>query len=150
MESLVKGKEDGGRSVNPTPCEWNPEFTTRRGLHYNTENEPYIEWRTELETEDVETRAEAGEEESVIQTFMRGPDECDVCLPQADKIENFCYGASLESLRAGSETLPPVAWLDERSFEGEIERRRAYREPLTARDLYMELKKPVRCSDPDS
>ena len=130
--------------MNIIPCEWNSEFATRRDLHYSTENEPYIEWRMKLGTEDVETRAEAGEEESVIQTFMRGPDESDVCLPQADKIENVCYGANLESLRAASESLLPIALLDERSFEGEIERPRAYRGPLTARDLYKELKKPVR------
>jgi hypothetical protein len=150
MRYLVKIKEDGGESVNPIPCEWNPEFATRRRLHYNTENEPYIEWRAKLEAKDVETCAEPGEEESVIQTFMLGPDDSDVCLPQADKIENFCDGANLESLRAASEPLPLVAWLDERGFEGEIERSRAYRRPLTARDLYEELKKPVRCSDPDS
>jgi hypothetical protein len=150
MRYLVEVKEDGGESVNPIPCGWNPEFATRRPLHYNTENEPYIEWRAKLEAKDVETRAEPGEEESVIQTFMLGPDESDVCLPQADKIESFCDGASLESLRTASELLPPVAWLDERSFEGGIERPRAYRDPLTARGLYEELKKPVRCSDPDS
>jgi hypothetical protein len=156
----VKVKEDGGGSesvqasnsfLNLIPCEWNPEFASRRYLDYSTENKPYIEWRAQLGVEDnVETRAEPGEEESVIRAFMRGPDESDVCLPQADKVENFCYGANLESLRAEkgkvSEPLPLVAWLDERSFEGGIGRSRTYRGPLTARDLYEELKKPVRCS----
>jgi hypothetical protein len=73
-----------------------------------------------------------------------------ILLPQADKIENFCYGTNLESLRAARESLPPVAWLGERNFEGKIERPRAYREPLTAHDLYIELKKLIRRSDPDS
>src|SRR5947209_19411125 len=100
MRYLVKARAAGGEWVNPIPCEWNREFATRRDLHYNTENEPYIEWRAKLEAKDVETRAESGEDESVIRTFMRGPDESDVCLPQADKIENFCDGANLESLRA--------------------------------------------------
>jgi hypothetical protein len=164
MRYLVKVKEDGGGSesiqasnsfLNLIPCEWNSEFATRRDLDYNTENEPYIEWRAKLGVEDnVETPAEPGEEENAVRDFMRRPYESDVCAPQADKVENFCYGANLKSLQAeegkASEPLQHVAWLDERSFEGGIGRSRTYRGPLTARDLYKELKKPVRCSDPDS
>jgi hypothetical protein len=156
MVYLAKDKEDGGESesaqaaspfLNPMPCEWNPKFMTRRDLDYSTENKPYIEARAELGVEDnVETRAELGEEESVVRTFMRGPDESDVCLPQADKVEAFCFGANLESLKveAGKVSETPVAWLDERSFATGKGHSRTYRGPLTARDLYKELKKPVR------
>jgi hypothetical protein len=120
--------------LNLISCEWNPEFATRRDLDYSAENEPYIEWRAQFG------------EENVIRAFMLGPDESDVCLPQADKVEAFCFGANLESLRAGKEKVsePLVAWLDERSFAGGIGYSRTYRGPLTARNLYKELKKPVR------
>lgn len=107
--------------LNLIHCEWNPKFATRRDLDYSIENKPHIEARAELGADDnVETRAEPGEEESVVRTFMRGPDESDVCLPQADKVEAFCFGANLESLRAekGKVSEPFVALLDERSFAG--------------------------------
>jgi hypothetical protein len=122
--------------MNLIPCEWNPEFATRRDLDYSIENKPYIEARAELGVED----------ERVVRALMRGPDESDVCVPRADKVEAFCFGANLESLRAenGKVSEPLVAWLDERSFAGEG-CSRTYRGPLTARDLYKELKKPVRC-----
>jgi hypothetical protein len=123
--------------MNLIPCEWNPEFATRRDLNYCIENKPYIEARAELGIED----------ESVVLAFMRGPDESDVCLPQVDKVKAFCFGANLEFLQGekGKVSEALVAWLDERSFAGGEECSRTYREPLTARDLYAELKKPVRC-----
>jgi hypothetical protein len=119
------------------PYEWNPEFETRRDLDYSIENKPYIEARAELGVED----------ENIARAFMRGPDESDVCLPQADKVEAFCFGANLEFLRAEKRKVsePLNAWLDERSFAGGKGCSRTYRGPLTARDLYKELKKPVRC-----
>jgi hypothetical protein len=105
----------------------------RRYLDYGIENKPYIEAQAELKVEN----------ESVVQAFIRGPDEPNFCLPQADNIEAFCIGANLESLRAakGKVSELAVAWLDERSFVKE-RRSRTYRGPLTARDLYKELKKP--------
>ena len=127
--------------------EWNAEFASRRDLNYSIENKPHIEARAEIGAEDnVETRAEPGEGESVVRAFMRGPDESDICLPRADKVEAFCFGANLESLRAekGKVSEPLIAWLDERSVAGGEGRSRTYRGPLTARDLYKELKKPVR------
>jgi len=133
--------------LNLMPCEWNPKFATRRDLDYSIENKPYVEARAEIDLEDnAETRAEPGEEESVVRVFMRGPDESDACLPQADKVEAFCFGANLESLRAKTEKVsePLVACLDERSFAAGERRSRTYRGPLTARSLYKELKKPVR------
>jgi hypothetical protein len=56
------------------------------------------------------------EGESVVRAFMRGSDESDVCLPQADKVEAFCFGANLESPRAekGKVSEALIAWLDER------------------------------------
>jgi hypothetical protein len=134
------GESESVRAASPflnlMPCEWNPEFATRRDLDYNIENKPY-----------VEARAELGVKGSVVRVFMRGPGESDVCLPQADKVEAFCFGANLESLRAetGKASEPLVAWLDERSFAAGKGRSRTYRGPLTARNLYRELKKPVRC-----
>jgi hypothetical protein len=123
--------------TNLTPFEWNPEFATRRDLDYSIENKPYIEARAELGVED----------ESVVRAFMRGPDGSDDCLHQVDMIEAFCFGANLESLRAEKRKVSelPNTWLDERSFAGGGGRSRTYRGPLTARDLYKELKKPVRC-----
>jgi hypothetical protein len=122
--------------MNLIRCEWNPEFARRRDLNYCIENKPYIEARAELGVED----------ENVVRAFMRGPDESDVCVPQADKVEEFCFGANLKSLRSEKEKIsePSVAWLDERSFARGEGCSRAYRGPLTARNLYKELKKPVR------
>jgi hypothetical protein len=51
--------------MNLIPCEWNPEFATRRDLDCSTENKPYIGWRAQLGVEDnVEARAAPGEEEN--------------------------------------------------------------------------------------
>ncbi|KAF4629532.1 hypothetical protein G7Y89_g8613 [Cudoniella acicularis] len=139
--------------LNLITCEWNPQFATRGQINYDTENKPWIESRAELGAEDDgETHAEPGENENDIRAFMHGPDESDVCLPRVDRMGAFCFGASLESLQAekleGKVRDPYVAWLDERSFAtGEKKGRpRTYRGPLTARDLYRELKKPrFRC-----
>jgi hypothetical protein len=151
MMDPVKVKEDGGLGPvqAPSPCEWNPEFTTRRDLPYSIiENGIHIEVRAQLGVEDnAETRAEPGEEENVVRAFMRDPHESDICLPYAEKVEAFCFGASLKSLQEEEKEVSghPVAWLDERKFalEGK-ERSRSYRRPLTSRDLYKELRKPVR------
>jgi len=79
---------------------------------------------------------------------MQNPDESDACLPQADKVEAYCFGASLERLRAeeGKASQLPVAYLDERSSVGggAPGRSRPYRMPLTSPELYRELLKPVR------
>ena len=118
------------------PGQWNPIFETlRQDLDYRTENTPLIETR--------------GVDESVAHTFMHDFDESDVCLPQADKVEAYCFGANLERLRAeeGKASQLPVAYLDERSFVegGGPGRSRPYRMPLTSPELYRELMKPVRC-----
>jgi len=121
--------------LNLIRCEWNPEFSTRRKLDYSVENS-YIETQAKFEVE-----------ESVVRFFMRGPDGSDVCLPQADKVEAYCFGANLESLQAevGEVSEPLVALVDERSYAEGEGHSRTCRKPLTARNLYTELKKPVRC-----
>jgi hypothetical protein len=140
MMRLTKGQggSESVRAASPSlnliPCEWNPVFATRRSkIDYSIENKPYIETR--------------GVDESVVRTFMQDSDESDVCLPQADKVEAYCFGANLESLAAGNGEASErfVAFLDERSFPARGGRSRPYRGPLTACDLYRELKKPVRC-----
>ncbi|KAH9210687.1 hypothetical protein DL95DRAFT_465582 [Leptodontidium sp. 2 PMI_412] len=122
--------------LNLTPSEWNPKFATRQpDLDYRMENKTYIET--------------GGVDEDVVRTFMQDPDESDVCSPQADLVEAYCVGASLEALEAeegeASELL--VAYLDDREFidGGGPGRQRPYRGRLTARDLFRELKKPRFC-----
>lgn len=141
--TMHRANSQGYRFVQPTtasltliPDEWNPIFETdRQDLEYLTENKPLIEGR-EID-------------ESIVRTFMQGPDDSDICHPQADKVEAYCFGASLDCLRKGGEsTLRPNAYLDERSFLGGGEpcRSRLHGMPLTSFDLYRELSKPRFCS----
>ena len=125
-----------------SPCGWDSDFAIRRDdLGYETENTPYVEWPAML---DPENPSDPGEDKGIVRTFMEAHDQSDVCTPQADKVEAFCAGTSLQSLR--TEKLPQVALLDERSFKDGIGRSRTYRGPLTAHALYQELKKPVRAT----
>jgi hypothetical protein len=132
-----KRKPTGGKP-EPSPFlslsrpEWSPIFATRReNIQYAVENEPFIETRW-LEDDDV------------IRGFMKDVDESDACLPRVDKVEQYCFGASLEVLQAEKGDVGgPIALLDERSSAGGKEQARRYRGPLTARRLYEELKRPV-------
>ena len=126
--------------------EWNREFTTRRDIDYAEENKPYVGTRARLGVEgNVEAHEEPGEEESIASAFMRGGYESEVCLPEADKVENFCFGADLDSFRTEAGQISEcVALLYERSCKGS----RTYEGPLTARKLKQALEKHVRCSDP--
>jgi len=142
-----------------TMGEWKDDFSRRENdLDLQTENTPYIEWGDKLRDDcDGETpqlsgedqednNEEPDEEDNVIRKFMRGHHEPDDCLPRADKVEGFCIGANLESLKQGKGTdckALHVALLDERSREGA----RRNRGPLTASGLYWELKRPVSCPD---
>jgi hypothetical protein len=130
-----------------SPCGWNSDFAIRRDLDYKTENTPYVELLAMLGSENP---SDPGDDEGVVRTFMKAPDESDVCTPQADKVEAFCAGTSLQSLRTekwkGNKPLPQVALLHERSFKEGNGRSRTYRGPLTALGLYQELKKPVRAT----
>ena len=128
-----------------SPCGWDPDFAIRRDLDYEAENTPYVELLAKLGPENP---SDPGDDEGVVRTFMKAHDESDVCTPQADKVEAFCAGRSLQSLRTdkwkGNKPLPQVALLDERSFKDGARRSRTYRGHLTALGLYHELKKPVR------
>jgi hypothetical protein len=130
-----------------SPRGWGSDFATRRDLDYETENTPYVELFAKLGPENP---SDPGDDEGVVRTFMEGPDESGVCTPRADKLEAFCAGKSLQSLRTekwkGNKPLPQVALLHERSFKDGTGRSRTYRGPLTAPGLYQELKKPVRAA----
>ncbi len=125
----------GGPEASPflslSPPEWSPIFATRReNIQYAVENEPLIESR--------------GLEDDVVRGFMKDVDESDACLPRADKVEQYCFGASLEALQAEKADVGgPIALLDERSSAGGKQQARRYRGPLTAPQLYEELKRPV-------
>jgi hypothetical protein len=64
------------------------------------------------------------EDETVAPAFMRGPDESDVCAPQVDKVEEFCFGANLESPpsreRGKSANPSLLGWMVEVSREGKV------------------------------
>ena len=113
-----------------------------RYISIETENAPLNRWLEE--NEDCDDREE-GEEENIIRKFMRGVQEVDVCLPQVDRVEDFCVGKSLDSLRSGKgeAAVHKAAWLDERICYGV----RSDTEPLTASGLYRMLKKPVSFSN---
>jgi hypothetical protein len=131
-------------------CEWNQLFSTRQDLNYECENLLWVEVLAGLEMGDNdETDVDPGSEESVIRKFMRGPDDPNVCSPRADKVGSICEGVTLELLQRykpeGGVAEPLVALLLERSvtFGERKGRPRQYRGPLTARNLYRDLKKPV-------
>jgi len=119
---------------------WNREFAIRaEDFLYKRENEPYVEQQRKLGVE----------EGDLVQWFMTGRDDSDVCQPEADKIKDFCCGVDLDALQAEEDKGPAaVALLDERSLQGGVVRPRAYRGPLTAYRLFEELNKPVRALGP--
>lgn len=152
--------------VKLASCGWNPTFYRRRDLP-ETENMPWIESLEMILVENpnqsdtclkgtsvIETRAHPDEEsvevqtedESIIRMFLRGTDDSDVCLPEVDRIEDFCDAINLYSLRPekwiGPESLSRAAWLDERGSEAGEELSRPHGRWLTAHELFHELKKP--------
>jgi len=145
MNLDVNGKGGGGyeRVLISTSIsfEWPEEFKSRREIVDNdAENRPLIEA--------LAGGSAVEEEETAVRAFMQGPDEPDNCLPQADKVQLFCSQANLNSLKS-NEKGDLVALLDDRSFEEGNEGPRDHRGPLTARDLYHELRKPVSLSGLD-
>jgi hypothetical protein len=121
------------RPHNLISYEWDPVFAERRNVDLETENLPY-----------VVALAECGvERDTLVQTFMTSPDNSDLWLPEAAKVGEFCRGASLEGLET-IEQHDPVALLDERGLKGGLLYSRKHRGPLTARDLYRALLRPVR------
>jgi hypothetical protein len=134
---------EGSESIRPanpflnlTAREWDPILATRRdNLDYASENMPLIEG-LDLDLKD-----------GSIECFMKSSNESDTCFARVEKVREYCFSASLEALTAGKGNIGgPVAWLDERSSAGNMERVRAYRGPLTARQLYQKLKRPVSLS----
>jgi hypothetical protein len=120
---------------NLAPAEWNPIFETRRDdIDYAAENKALIDGR------DLE--------DGVVRCFMKSRDESDACLPRADRVEEYCFGATLDALEAEKgEEDEPNAWLDERSSAGGKEQAREYRGLLGPRTLYQALKRPVSDSE---
>lgn len=120
------------------PDNWDPIFETRRDdIDYATENKPLIDGR------DLEL-----EEDGIVRCFMKSKEESDACLPRAERVEEYCSGASLDALQAEKgEVGGPNAWLDERSFAGEKEQAREYRGVLTPRTLFQALSRPVSCAE---
>lgn len=112
-------------------CEWNSTFGTRREDVSYKENEALVD--------------RFPDDESMIRLFMKSYDESDACPPRADKVENFCFGATLEALQEQVGGLE-AALLDDRGSAGGKEQARKYKGPLTARRLYQELKRPVSCA----
>lgn len=146
----------GSRGFTSGKCKWKAQFAKRRKLDYKTENKSYLQWWADIPEDDenpeVAEESSAGDEpeESCVRVFMTALEGSNVNVPQADKIEEFCSSATLEQLCAEngerSAMHSSVAWLDERGMKGGVLRARPYRSPLTARELYHELKKPVGVS----
>jgi hypothetical protein len=84
----ASGRPDPSLFQKLSTLEWNPIFATcREDVQYSAENEPLIESR------------DLGE--GVVRCFMKGKDESDACLPRADKVEEYCFGATLKELQEG-------------------------------------------------
>ncbi|EXJ63273.1 uncharacterized protein A1O5_11594 [Cladophialophora psammophila CBS 110553] len=109
---------------------WPAEFKRRRNLDLAMENRPYID-----------VAEESRHLRDMISEFMQDPEGYGGSDPRADKVRDFCLGTSLGAIR-DQQAAPYVAWLDERSFENGQCCPRAYRGPLTARELYAQLRKP--------
>ena len=145
----MEPSQAGRPFLNLVPSGWDPVFSNRRDLDYMVKNKSWAEIRAGIGAKDDDETEADSEEENLVREFMRRPDECDVCLPWADKVEAFCLDASLTVL--GANTLEGevkerfVALLDQRSvtFGGRKGRSRYDYGPLTARSLYREMKKPV-------
>ncbi|KIV77010.1 hypothetical protein PV11_08850 [Exophiala sideris] len=83
---------------------------------------------------------------SAIRNFMRGPEQSDVNLPEADLLEEYCDSADLKLLRTTTSFVPKAVteniniWLDDRKWNNgqEIYKQIQWFTPLT---LYQELKK---------
>jgi hypothetical protein len=126
---------------------WNLVFSEPQYIESQTENKSLLEIIAGAECEDeVGSLAWLNELENAIREFMRG-NESDICTPEADIVLAFCSASSFEKFfqRRGTadKALQQVALLDERNFrEGGVQAR-AQKGPLTALELYEQLKKPV-------
>lgn len=128
--------------------DWSPEFSKRRELHCEAENQILLETIAEVGSEHrVGSRSRLVELEDSIKRFMQGHHGSDIVTPEADIVLAFCYDSSFERLLEEPETvnrsLQQNAWLDDRNFRDGGVQARAQKGPLTALELYTELKKPV-------
>jgi hypothetical protein len=107
--------------------------------------------RSDTAVVEYETQANQGQhhddngplETDLVRRFMRHAEEKLRYYDQAEKVEDFCQGASLSRLRDGKfeGSEKPVAFLDDRSTSTLWSR--PYRGPLTAPDLYQALMREV-------
>jgi hypothetical protein len=74
---------------------------------------------------------------------MKRHDDSEICLPQVERVEDFCFGASFHGLL--DHDGEAVATVDEGRFEGETYRRRGpdLLHALGPRDLFLILAVPV-------
>ncbi|KIY03479.1 uncharacterized protein Z520_00170 [Fonsecaea multimorphosa CBS 102226] len=127
---------------------WDPEFSTRRELSYESENESYLRSIADWESENpVGSTGWLEDLDNAVRGFMRGPDQSDACTPEADIVLAFCHNSTFKQLLGQTEAIhslsPRNAWLDERNFrEGRVQAR-TQRGALTARQLYDALNAPV-------
>ncbi|KIW90918.1 uncharacterized protein Z519_08701 [Cladophialophora bantiana CBS 173.52] len=110
---------------------WPAEFKRPRNLNLAMENRPCIE-----------VAEESRHLRDMISEFMQDPKGYGGSDPRADQVRDFCLGTCLGAVRDQQEA-SYVAWLDERSFENGQCCPRPYQGPLTARELYAQLRKPV-------
>lgn len=96
------------------------------------ESQPWETLREEL-AEDISddegeksSISEDGEDGSMIRDFMRGPEQSDLNVPEADVLENYCDSADLKSLQAdaplaleGAKKNFNIWWDDRMSLNGE-------------------------------
>jgi len=140
-------RDEANASWRQVPCEWEAEFATRRNIVHEVENTPHVVAATELQkqVDDEEPSPEPGTPDPIVRLFMMDPDDWDICVPHVDRLEEYCSTARLETLlnEKGPANEAPVALLDERGFLGGQMCSRAQRAPLTQRQLYLELLKPV-------
>lgn len=122
-------------------------FSEPRYIEPETENKSLLEIIAAAECEHEDgSLAWLIELENAIREFMRG-NESDICTPEADIVLAFCSGSSFERFfqkrRTADNVLQQVALLDERNFRDGGVQARAQKGPLTALELYEQLKKPV-------
>ncbi|KAH0847219.1 hypothetical protein AYO21_02607 [Fonsecaea monophora] len=115
---------------------WPKIFRRRRNIQLGVENKSH-----------VTGRAESGEDEidDMIRIFMREPEESLGCLPRADRIEEFCFEMSIDSLRKADvkqDETRVIAWLDDRNLDCPLEPSEAHCQPLTAYELFRQLEQP--------
>jgi hypothetical protein len=154
-----------GFSHQSSPCYWDELFTTQQNFNRNSENQLYIEiWKGQ--EDDIDNDRDYGadnssedldkaddktviaedndcDEDNIVRTFMMDEGDLQLYLDQADVIERFVKGASLNDFQTKieMENEQAVALLDERSTTSR--KCREYKGPLDQKRLYEELSRKV-------